>query len=159
MPMSFVLLIAVSILLFISFFSVKKRLHTYEYVFVLLIMEFLITSYTAVFYVNGKYFVVSKELPEFFTYKVVQLIIVPFIILWSLELIMRLNVRFIRFIMIVSSISLLFFIDQTLVHLGIIEYRNWKPVWSIITWISFILLACASQRFFRVLLVKEGEIQ
>ncbi|MGG3466180.1 hypothetical protein ABES02_01130 [Neobacillus pocheonensis] len=154
--MKLTIIIDVAILLLASFCIKKKRLHLFENLFILMILEFLVTSYCAILYINLDVWTVTNETVPFIIFRIYEAIIWPFVWLLYLNLLPNMKSRFSKWILTGIFVGIQSGIERWLVEWEVITYKDW-PFWhSIILQVLVITLVNMALSWYRNLLRKEG---
>lgn len=144
----------------ISFLVKKKSLHVIEYIFVLVFMVFLCTSYFSVIVDNLDLWKINQKPVPFLTYRVAEIILLPLISLWFLDLfyLKRDNYLF-RTLVFLFFLTIPLLIEKWLIYINVLSYKKWEGYQTIIIWFFFYLITLLLQFAIRRLLVKEGIVK
>jgi hypothetical protein len=152
-----ILLITFFILMTITYFVIKKRMHLFEIIFCWLVVVFVHNYYFMIITVNYKLLIPSPHLPDVFMRIGYQHIIAPIIVLLTLEW-LRSKRGFIHKIFSVLFFLIVFMmLKKVMVELGIVVYStSWHAWWS---YLETLLLFCFSGItliVFRCIMRKDG---
>jgi hypothetical protein len=150
------LFLSVTLILIISFVLIKKKNHLLVLVFVLLVTEYLITSFVSVIVDNENLWKVSKDPWDFFIFRVTEVVIFPLLLLLYLEMMERFHAISTRMLISSMWIVLLVGIERLLINLDIMKYVQWEQWASFLTWFLFLYITNLLKRTFNRLLHKEG---
>ena len=143
--------------LLMAFFIKKKQLHPFENLFLLFMLEFMITSYVGILYVNLQVWDISEKVHLYLIFRLNQVILTPLLYLWAFNLVGSKKRNKLEIIKISTVfILLIYFLEFLLVRWKIIEYINWHA-WQSILILSFMMfLSYLLLLSFRKRLSKEG---
>ena len=148
-----------SLILFFALVFKKKILHSYEYIFIYLVFTFFfITLVDFATPYNSHLFGLTKDKVEYWSILIVQLLIIPILVLFYLE---RLNLsksKTKKLGIFVFFVLLIYLIEQALVHVGYIKYKNWQAWWSPIAWGIALGIVYLIQQLYHKHLIKDGYI-
>jgi hypothetical protein len=150
--------ISLSLILINSIFTYKKKTPILTLIFVWLVIEFFFTSFISVIVDNAEYWKVSKNTKDFIIFRVAEVIVIPIVMLFYLEVIhAKISGKF-KMMFAVIWILLLFCVESLLVSLDIFNYTKWQIGWSIGVWFLFLLLVLLTQSLFNKILSREGVV-
>lgn len=152
----FSLLISVTLCLCIFFFTLRKRNHPLTLIFVFMINEFLFTTFISIVVDNEERWKVTEEVKHFIMFRIVEVIIVPFISLLYMESLQRSHSALRKFFVTLLWVILLLFVEYVAIESNIYQHKKWEYWMSLIVWFSFLLLTAFSQVVFQKLLRREG---
>lgn len=154
--MKLTIIIDAAILLLASFFIMKKRLDLFENLFILMILEFLVTSYCAILYINLDVWTVTNETVPFIIFRIYEAVIWPIVWLLYLNLLPLIKSRFSKGIWTGIFVGIQAGIEFWLVEWNVITYKDWSFGYSIILQILVIMTVNIALSWYRKLLRKEG---
>jgi hypothetical protein len=150
--------ISLSLILINSIFTYKKKTPTLTLFFVWLFIEFFFTSFISVIVDNAELWKVSTNTKDFIIFRVVEVIAIPIIMLFYLEILhAKISVK-LKLMFAVIWILLLFCVESLLVSLDIFKYTKWQIGWSIAVWFLFLLIVILTHSLFNKILRREGVI-
>jgi hypothetical protein len=150
--------ISLALILINTIFTYKKKTPILTLIFVCLVVEFFFTSYISVIVDNAELWKVSKNTKDFIIFRVAEVIIIPIVMLFYLEVLhSKISVKF-KMIYAVIWVLMLFCAESLLVSLDIFTYTKWQIEWSIAVWSMFLLLVILTQSLFNKILRSEGVI-
>jgi hypothetical protein len=151
--------ISLALILINTIFTYKKKTPILTLIFVCLVVEFFFTSFISVIVDNAELWIVSKNTKDFIIFRVAEVIIIPIIMLFYLEVLhSEISVKF-KMIYAVIWVLMLFCAESLLVSLDIINYAKWKMEWSLVVWFIFLVLVIVTQTLFNQILRSEGVIE
>jgi len=153
--MKLTMTIDAAILLLVSFFIMKKRLHLFENLFILMILEFLVTSYCAILYINLDVWAVTNGTQLFIIFRVYEAIIYPVVWLLYLNWLPIMESRLSKWILSGSFVGIQSAVELWLVEWNVITYKDWPFWYSIIVQILVISIVHMALSWYRNLLRKE----
>jgi hypothetical protein len=150
--------ISLALILINTIFTYKKKTPILTLIFVGLVIEFLFTSFISVIVDNAELWKVSKSPKDFIIFRLVEVIVIPIVMLFYLEIFSsKISVKF-KMIYAVIWVLVLFCVERLLISLDIFEYTGWKMEWSIAVWFLFLFLIIVTQQLFNKILRSEGVI-
>jgi hypothetical protein len=150
--------ISLALILINTIFTYKKKTPILTLIFVCLVVEFFFTSFISVIVDNAELWKVSKNTKDFIIFRVAEVIIIPIVMLFYLEVLhSKISVKF-KMIYAVIWVLMLFCAESLLVSLDIFTYTKWQIEWSIAVWSMFLLLVILTQSLFNKILRSEGVI-
>jgi hypothetical protein len=150
--------ISLALILINTIFTYKKKTPILTYIFVWLVIEFFFTSFISVIVDNVEFWKVSKNAKDFIIFRVAEVIVIPLVLLFYLEVLqVKISVK-LKLIYAVIWVLMLLGVESLLVNLDIIKYANWQIGWSIAVWVLFLLLVILAQLLFNKILRREGVI-
>jgi hypothetical protein len=151
--------ISLALILLNTIFSYKKKTPILTLIFVCLVIEFFFTSFISVIVDNAELWKVSQNTKDFIIFRVAEVIVIPIVLLFYLEVLhAKISVKF-KLIYAVIWVSLLFCVESLLVSLNIFSYTKWKMGWSIAVWFMFLFLVIVTKSLFNQILRNEGGIE
>lgn len=143
--------------LIITYGITKKNLHPFENIFLLLILEFIITSYVSILHINLQVWEISEKGTLYLIFRLNEIIITPLLYIFYLNIIgNRKKSRLERIKVSTIFISIIYFLEFLLVKWKIIIYKDWS-IWQSLLVIFFVMLLSNFYLLsFRKLLSKEG---
>ncbi|MEH7332444.1 hypothetical protein V7161_07385 [Neobacillus drentensis] len=134
----------------------KKRLHLFENIFILMILEFLVTSYCAILYINLDVWTIANETELFIIFRVYETIIYPFIWLSYFNLQPIFKSPLFKWIWTGLFVGIQSGVERWLVEWDVITYKGW-PFWlSFILQTFIVLIVHLALAWYRNLMRKEG---
>lgn len=150
--------ISLSLILINSIFTYKKKTPILTLIFVWLVIEFFFTSFISVIVDNAEFWKVSKNTKDFIIFRVAEVIVIPIVMLFYLEVLhAKISVKF-KMMFTVIWVLMLFCVESLLVSLDIFNYTKWQIGWSFAVWFIFLLLVILTQTLFNKVLRSEGVI-
>ncbi|WP_335443604.1 hypothetical protein [Neobacillus drentensis] len=154
--MKLTLIIDAAIILLVSYYIMKKRLHLFENIFILMILEFLVTSYCAILYINLDVWTIANETELFIIFRVYETIIYPFIWLSYFNLQPIFKSPLFKWIWTGLFVGIQSGVERWLVEWDVITYKGW-PFWlSFILQTFIVLIVHLALAWYRNLMRKEG---
>jgi hypothetical protein len=148
--------ISLALILINTIFTYKKKTPILTLIFVFLVIEFFFTSFISVIVDNAELWKVSNNPKDFIIFRVVEVIVIPIVMLFFLEILhSKISVKF-KMIYAVIWVLMLFCVESLLVSLDIFNYTKWQIGWSITVWFIFLLLVILTQSLFNKILRNEG---
>jgi hypothetical protein len=151
--------ISFALILLNTFFSLKKLTPLLTLIFLWLVIEFSFTSFISVIVDNAKLWEVGKNPKDFVIFRVVEVVVIPLLMLFYLEILNYIKVLKVRIIFTLTWILLLFGMEYSLVKFKVMKYVNWQIGWSFVTWFLFLMFIFMIQLLFNKILKKEGVIK
>ncbi|GGB46412.1 hypothetical protein F3157_10750 [Virgibacillus dakarensis] len=150
------LFVYLTILYIIAFSVSGKKLNVFENLFIFMVLEFLITSFSAILYVNLQVWDITGSLELFFVYRLYEVIVLPLLYLTYFNLLAAIRGRLWKVMFTFFSIAVIYGTELLLVKGEIIAYRDWS-FWQSLIVISLVLFSTyILYRWFRRVLRKEG---
>jgi hypothetical protein len=150
-----------NILLFllIAFFIKKKKLHPFENIFLLFVLEFIITGYVGILQINLQVWEISEKVNLYLIFRLNEVIVTPLLYIWYLNLMGSRKRNILEgFKISAVFVSRIYSLEFLLIKWNVIVYKNWNT-WQPLFIISFIMvLSYFLLLSFRKLLSKEGVI-
>ncbi|MDN3019599.1 hypothetical protein PH210_25880 [Paenibacillus sp. BSR1-1] len=154
--MKLTLIIDAAIILLVSYYIMKKRLHLFENIFILMILEFLVTSYCAILYINLDVWTIANDTELFIIFRVYETIIYPFIWLSYFNLQPFFKSALSKWIWTGLFVGIQSVVERWLVEWDVITYKGW-PFWlSFILQTLIVLIVHLALAWYRNLMRKEG---
>lgn len=144
-----------SVILIITFILLKQKLHSLENIFIFFILEFVITSYCAILYINLKKWGIADNIELFIIFRVYEVIILPILFLLYFNIIHRIN-QLLKCMITVFFIGILYLMEWWVRMWDVITYNNWHFWESLIVEVFILFLVSSLLRLFRNQLQKEG---
>ncbi|MGG1677933.1 hypothetical protein ACIFOT_19540 [Neobacillus sp. NRS-1170] len=154
--MKLTLIIDAAIMLLVSYFIMKKRLQVFENIFILMILEFLVTSYCAILYINLDVWTVTNKTALFIIFRVYEAIIYPFIWMGYFNLLPIFKSRFFKWILTGLFAGIQSGVERWLVEWDVITYKGWHFWFSFLLQILIVSMVHLALTWYRNLLRKEG---
>jgi hypothetical protein len=137
--MYFLIILGLSLLTLIATFVIKKKLTLLENLYIVLVLEFLVTSYGSILYVNTKRWSISQDVESLLSFLLFETIVIPFFLLWYFNLFFSVETTLKRIGLSLILISTLYSIEYFLVYNKAIAYEDWSFLYSLLSY-AFILL-------------------
>lgn len=153
------LFISMTLILIISFVLISKKNNPLVFIFVLMCIEYLFTSFISVIVDNENLWKVSKEPWHFLMFRISEVIIIPLMLLLYLEIDRRLSTAAKRLLLIIAATFIMVGLERLLPILDIMKYVNWKLWASFLTWFLFLAITRLLRRMYSRILLKEGITQ
>lgn len=153
------LFISMTLILIIFFVLISKKNNPLVFIFVLMCIEYLFTSFISVIVDNENLWKVSKEPWHFLMFRISEVIIIPLMLLLYLEIDRRLSTAAKRLLLIIAATFIMVGLERTLPILDIMKYVNWKLWASFLTWFLFLAITRLLRRMYSRILLKEGITQ
>jgi hypothetical protein len=141
--------IDVVILLLLFFFLKRKKLHLHENIFLLMILEFLVTSYCAIIYINLDHWSIAKRTELFIIFRVYEVVMYPVIWIGYFNLLYWKSSRTYQWLLTLGTIGIQAGIEQWLRKWGVIIYRDWSLLQSLLIQMLVLFIAAISLYWFR----------
>ena len=141
--------IDVVILLLLFFFLKRKKLYLHENIFLLMILEFLVTSYCAIIYINLDDWNIAKGTELFIIFRVYEVVMYPVIWIIYFNLLLWKGSRTYKWLLTVGTIGIQVGIEQWLRKWSIITYRDWSLLQSLMIQILVLFLTAISLYWYR----------
>jgi hypothetical protein len=154
--MKLLLFLIITIILLIASFIAKKRLNVLENIFILLILEFLITGYVAVLFINLKVWEIAKGRELFFIFRVYEVLLAPLFYLWYFNLLAYINVRINKALLTIFFIGTIYGVEFLIVKWKVIIYKDWSFWQSLIALTLVLLITYSLKLSLQKLFRKEG---
>lgn len=150
------LFFSVTLIVIISFFSIKKANHALTLIFLLMVIEFFFTSFISVIVDNAKLWTVTKSTRYFIMFRVTEVVVFPLLLLFYIETVKRMTTPLKKLIISMLWVGILVGVETILIHIHIFTYEKWKIWGSIIVWSTFLLFLYILRGIFTKILYKEG---
>lgn len=154
--MKLTIIIDVAIILLVSFFILKKRLHLFENIFILMVLELLVTSYCAILYINLDVWTVTNDTELFIIFRVYEAVLYPFIWLWYLNLLPIMKSRLTSWLLTGVFVGVQCGVERWMTVWNVITYKGWPFGLSFIVQILVVVIVNMTLSWYRNLLRKEG---
>ncbi|WP_226037776.1 hypothetical protein [Aquibacillus saliphilus] len=154
--MELILIINISVILLIAFFVLNKKVSTLENIFLLLISEFVFSSYCAIIDINFDLWMIDSRMNFFINFKIFEIIILPLLIISYFNLITLFTLWWKKFIFLLVAIAVFYSLEWLLVKWSVITYKDWHPVQSLMAYAIILGLVYISYVVFRRVLMKDG---
>jgi hypothetical protein len=145
-----------TIILLIAYFIKKKKLHLLESIFIIFVLEMLITSYCAILHINLELWEVSEKPSLNVVFRIYESIISPVIWLFYFNLLPDVQKRITRFFLVVLFICIQVAVEQWLVALKVIWYLDWQIWKSILVQFTVFISIRLLHNVYRKILQREG---
>lgn len=155
----FCLFISVTLCLCIFFFTLRKRNHPLTLIFILMINEFVFTTFISIVVDNEERWKVTEEVKHFIMFRIVEVVLIPLILLLYTEWLLRSNSTWRKALITFLWIVLLLFVEFAAIQGNIYQHKRWEYWMSFILWFTLLFLTAFSQVVFQKLLRREGIIQ
>ncbi|MBT2215723.1 hypothetical protein KK120_07800 [Virgibacillus dakarensis] len=153
--MYLLLFLYLTILFIIAFSVARKGLNVFENLFIFMVLVFLITSISAILYVNLQVWDITRTL-DVLIYRLYEVIVLPLLYLTYFNVLAAIHERLWKVAYTVFSIAVIYGTELLLVKGEIITYRDWY-FWQSLIVISLVLfLTYILYRGFRRVLRREG---
>jgi len=129
----------------LSFCLLKKHHNRLENLFVLMMVEFVLSCYYAVLYINLDIWTISKGTEKYIIFRMFEVLLNPLLFLLYFNLLPSMRKFFAKFGFTVFFIGILLAIESWMVAWNVIIYKNWRAWQSLIAFLFLVFL-------FRVLL-------
>lgn len=148
--------IDVALVLVISFFVKQKKLRTLENLLVFMVLEFLVSSYCAILYINIDVWGLAKDPELFIIFRIYEAIVNPFIWLWYFQLLPSMDSRFTKWMVTGAFVGIQWAVEKWLFRWEVIINKDWH-FWQCIL-VQFLVLSITylSQSWYGKILQKEG---
>ncbi|MCA1032029.1 hypothetical protein LCL95_13420 [Bacillus timonensis] len=140
----------------ISFILLKKRLHTVEYLFIFFFMVFLFSIFVTIIVDNLQLWTVSEKPFYIATFRIAELIFFPILPLWFVDFFYRVKRRRYQILVIGIFLCIPIVSHKWLTTIHIIDFKEWKTLYTIQIWFIIYLLTLICHRFINYFLQKEG---
>ncbi|WP_413306804.1 hypothetical protein AA0X95_06440 [Bacillus sp. 1P10SD] len=148
--------ISLTIFLVLSFVVKKQKLTLFENMFLYIIVEFMMTSYCAILYINLDVWHVANKTGLFIIFRIYEAIVYPAIWLWYFNLHPQRVSMLSRLLLTVLFVGIECVVEQGLVRLGVISYKDWQVWQSVLVQIFVLGLTTVLLTWFQAILKKEG---
>jgi hypothetical protein len=145
-----------AIILLIAYFIKKKKLHLLESIFIIFVLEMLITSYCAILHINLEFWEVSEKPSLNAVFRIYESIISPVIWLFYFNLLSDLEKRITKALLVVLFISIQVAVEQWLVAMDVIWYLDWHIWQSIMVQFCVFVAIIVFHNLYRKILQREG---
>lgn len=139
----------------ISFFALKKAHHPLTLIFLLMVIEFLYTSFISVIVDNAELWTVTKTTRYFIMFRVTEVVVFPLLLLWYIESVKRVSTFSKKLLITVIWVGILVGVETILIHIHLFTYEKWEVWGSIIVWSILLLFLHILQGIFNRILFKE----
>jgi hypothetical protein len=133
----------------------KKHLHSLEIFVLWLVSSMLFQNYSALFFMNFKYFIIPNVFSIEMTHFMNRIVLIPIITLIFLNRYIVTKPFYQRMVLTFFFIFLLTVIETLADFLGVLKHTHWRIWWSIEFWVIYILLLILIMGIFRKTLLKE----
>ncbi|UGB30723.1 hypothetical protein [Metabacillus sp. B2-18] len=154
--MELLLLFNLSVVMILTFTVMKKGLNPLENIFMFMVLEFFITSYFSILYVNTKVWELTNDVSGFIAFRLFEVILLPFAYLIYFNLRSAISKKLGRIVLLFVTVFITLILEKVLVILGIIKYKNWEYYLSFLLIIVLMLVIQLLQVTYKKLLKKEG---
>lgn len=144
-------------LLILAFFFYwqKKHLHSLEIFVLWLVGSMLFQNYSALFFMNFKYFVIPNVFSIEMTHFMNRIVLIPIITIILLNQLIIIKSFVTRIVCTIIFVFLLTGIEKLADYLGVLKHVHWNIMWSISFWFIYILILITTMGIFRKRLAKE----
>ncbi|MFS0862848.1 hypothetical protein [Fredinandcohnia sp. 179-A 10B2 NHS] len=132
-------ILGLSLLTLIATSVIKKKLTLFENLYIVLVLEFLVTSYGSILYVNTKRWSVSQDVESLLSFILFETILIPFFLLWYFNFFFSVTTVLQRIGLSLIVVSTLYSIEYFLIYNEAITYEDWSFLYSLLSY-TFILL-------------------
>lgn len=137
------------------FYWQKKHLHSLEIFVLWLAGSMLFQNYSALFFMNFKYFVIPNVLSIEITHFMNRVVLIPIITIIFLNQLIIIKSLIQRIVCTFIFVFLLTGMENLAVYLGVLKHVNWRIMWSIGFWFIYTLILIFIMGIFRKRLAKE----
>jgi hypothetical protein len=137
--MIIVFLLALTIVLIITFFRIEKSLNLFQNIFMYFVLSFLITTSFDILILNLEYIKLSSNFYLVLLFFLMQTSFFPLIIILYFNYLSSSKSRLRKFNLTILCLASLFLIEYTLLSNKIIIYKKWTSLKSALYWISLLL--------------------
>lgn len=151
--------INLSIVLLIAFIATKKKLTILENIFMILLLEFILSSYYAVLYVNLGLWEVSKESGLYACFVLYEIAVVPIVYMFYYNKVVFMKSVWIKMTFTIVTIGAIYIAEVLLIYMGVVTYKSWYMWQSLVGIFLLIVLFGFILYGFQLLLKWEGVIK
>jgi hypothetical protein len=137
------------ILLLLFFFLKRKKLTLLENLFLLMVLEFIVTSYCAILYINLDLWSIAKRTELFILFRIYEVVVYPVIWIGYFNLFHWRDSRSYKWLLTFGAIGFQLGIEQWLRKWGAIIYRDWSLWQSLFMQIIVLCIAAISLYWYR----------
>jgi hypothetical protein len=148
--------ISLTIFLVLSFIVKKLKLTLFENLFLYIMLEFLMTSYCAILYINVDVWTVANKTGLFIIFRLYEAIVYPVVWLWYFNLKPQSGSKRSKWMLAVLFVGIVCVVEKVLVLLDVITYKNWQVWQSVLVQILILLASSFLLTWFQTILKKEG---
>lgn len=123
---------SITLLLFISYYVIPKKLHIFEIIFIWLVIVLLIHPLSWIIFVNLSWMRVSTELGDFWAYAFDRLILIPLLIVISFEVSMRVKRKVPKCTILAVGILIIMLNEYALLKMGVLHNVKWNIFYSFV---------------------------
>lgn len=138
--MSIVFLLALTIVLIITFFRIEKNLNLFQNIFMYFVLSFLITTSFDILILNLKYIKLSSNFYLVLLFFLMQTSFFPLIIILYFNYLSSSKSRLRKFNLTILCLVSLFLIEYILLLSKVIIFKRWTLLKSTFYWISLLLI-------------------
>jgi len=153
--MELVLFLNFTILLLLLYCLINKKLHPLESIFIILIVEFIISTYFAIVTVNKEFIEISNKSYLLILFRVHEVITLPIIILLYFNGYALLKTKIMKWFSNVLIIVLLILIEEVIKYWEGITYLQWNVWRSGLFYIFLVLTTSVLLKAYSTILRKE----
>jgi hypothetical protein len=121
----------------------------HENIFLLMILEFFVTSYCAIIYINLDDWSIAKGTELFIIFRIYEVVMYPVIWIGYFNLLYWKSSRTYQWLLTLGTIGIQIGIEQWLRKWGVITYRDWSLVQSMLIQMLVLFLAAISLYWYR----------
>lgn len=147
--------IDVAIILLISFFMLKKKLNPIANFFIIMILEFLVTTYSSFLTVNLNLWKISDDVGLFIIYRIYVVIVIPFLYLLYFNIVLRSERQINKWIISALFSGVLYVLEYCLKIWRVITYENWNYWGSFIIQLLILSIVYILLMFFHIQMKSE----
>lgn len=145
-----------TLVLLISLSLKREKLNLLENLFIMMITEFLVTGYCGVFYINLDIWSVADQSDLFIIFRFYEVIIVPFIWFWYVNLLPNVGARGLKVLLACVFVAIQSGVEQWMGAWKVILYQDWQLWQTVLVQIVMLLILHTSLLWYRSILRKEG---
>ncbi|KAA0546074.1 hypothetical protein FZW96_17315 [Bacillus sp. BGMRC 2118] len=154
--LQFTIFSILTLVLVLLFFSLKKSTHPLLLLFILMVSEFLFTTFISIIVDNGHRWKVTEELTHFIMFRLLEVIFIPFLLLLYIECINRGNSSRTTLLLSIVWTLICMLVEYGAIKLNIFHHERWEYWMSFIFWSSFLLILAIVHAIFSKQLRREG---
>ena len=146
-------------LLIMPFVLKKNKLHIFENIFLLLVLEFLVSTYYAILYVNIDVWKISFKTDLFIIFRVEEVILLPLLLTWYFNIVGQLHAKMYKMALLFFTIGLAYSLEYLLVRFKVITYKDWSSWHSVVILFFILIFTTYMHKGYRRILRREGIIK
>lgn len=150
------LFLSATMVVTLFFVLTRKKNNKLLLIFVFMGIEYLFTSFISVIADNESLWRISEEPSRFFIFRIAEVILIPLLLLWYLELGKRISTFFAKVLLFAAWTFLLAGLEKLLILIKVIDQLKWELWGTFITWIIVLITTILLKKSFSSLLKKEG---